>query len=40
MDGSEVLRAEATGSVDDPAALGQHVAEVLLNQGARALLDS
>ena len=33
------IRAEATGAADDPEALGREVAEKLLAQGARALLD-
>jgi hydroxymethylbilane synthase len=38
-DGQGVVRAEATGSLDDPAALGDQVAETLLERGADALLD-
>ena len=38
-DGQSVVRAEATGSLDDPAALGDQVAETLLERGADALLD-
>ena len=39
MDGTEILRAESEGPVDAPAELGARVADQLLSQGARALLD-
>ena len=39
-DGGLVLRAEARGSRQDPDALGTRVAEDLLAQGARAILDA
>lgn len=35
-----VIRAEAVGSLDEPHALGEHVAQALLAQGARALLQT
>lgn len=38
LDGSTILRAEATGSVKDPEALGVQVAEDLLEKGAWAIL--
>ena len=38
LDGSTILRAEATGSVKDPEALGIQVAEDLLEKGAWAIL--
>jgi hydroxymethylbilane synthase len=38
-DGSELLRASATGSVSDPEGLGISLAEELLRRGARAMLD-
>ncbi|MEQ8860630.1 MAG: hydroxymethylbilane synthase [Pseudomonadales bacterium] len=38
VDGSRLLRAEATGS--DPGAVGAEVVELLLAQGAAAILDS
>ncbi len=37
-DGSQILRAEATGQIDQAAALGKKVAEDLLAQGADAIL--
>ena len=37
-DGSEVLRAETTGSVEEAVALGVRVAEDLLSQGAAEIL--
>jgi hydroxymethylbilane synthase len=40
LDGSTVVQAEGTGSRHDPEALGAKVAEDLLKQGARAILDS
>ena len=39
IDGSVLLRAEATGSIDAPEALGIAVAEQLLRQGAGAILE-
>jgi hydroxymethylbilane synthase len=39
-DGTRVLRAQATGPVLDPEALGQRVGEDLLGQGAAAILAS
>ncbi|MDX1453060.1 MAG: hydroxymethylbilane synthase, partial [Oleiphilaceae bacterium] len=38
IDGTQILRAEATGSIDNPEALGRKVAEQLLEQGADKLL--
>ncbi|GLQ33064.1 hydroxymethylbilane synthase [Litoribrevibacter albus] len=38
-DGKTVLRHEVRGSASDPEALGIEVAEVLLGQGAQAILD-
>lgn len=38
-DGSRVLRAESRGPADDPAALGRRVAAMLIEQGARAILE-
>jgi hydroxymethylbilane synthase len=40
LDGSRIIRASAAGSLSDPETLGAMVAEELLAQGARALLDS
>lgn len=40
LDGATMLRAEATGLATDYAGLGQTVAEALLSQGARAVLDA
>jgi hydroxymethylbilane synthase len=40
LDGSEVVRASALGPTDDPEALGAAVARNLLEQGARAILES
>jgi hydroxymethylbilane synthase len=37
-DGTDVLEAQATGSADDPVALGQDVAEQLLRQGGEAIV--
>ncbi|MCU0836722.1 MAG: hydroxymethylbilane synthase, partial [Chromatiaceae bacterium] len=37
-DGSRILRAEAHGSVDEPVALGESVAQDLLDQGAGDIL--
>ncbi len=39
-DGSRFLHAMASGSADDPEAVGQALADQLLNQGARAILDA
>lgn len=38
VDGSRILRAETTGDVDDAEALGRHVADDLLAQGAAEIL--
>lgn len=38
-DGSQLLRAEKTGPVSDPEALGIAVADMLIDQGAKAILD-
>ena len=38
VDGSTILRAEAYGSISDPAETGRRVADTLLAQGARELL--
>lgn len=40
LDGSRMARAEATGAADAPEALGEIVAEALLQQGAAAILDA
>ena len=40
VDGSEVIRAEIRGPVDQAEALGTALAEELLDHGARAILDS
>ncbi len=40
LDGSTILRAQAHGGTDDPAAIGREVAATLLDQGARELLDA
>ena len=40
LDGTSIIRASAAGSLSDPETLGAMVAEELLAQGARALLDS
>ena len=39
-DGGRFLHALAAGSADDPEAVGQALAEQLLSQGARAILDA
>lgn len=39
-DGTELIRAQAVGSVSDPEALGAQVAGQLLDQGARVILDA
>ena len=38
-DGTKLLRAEKTGPVSDPEALGIAVAEMLIEQGAKEILD-
>ncbi len=38
VDGTTILRAEANGSISDPAETGRRVADTLLAQGARELL--
>ncbi|HUU14340.1 MAG TPA: hydroxymethylbilane synthase [Terriglobia bacterium] len=40
LDGSEIVRASAFGPADEPEALGATVARSLLEQGARAILES
>jgi len=40
LDGTQVIRARGEGSASDPEALGAAVAEDLLRQGAREILDS
>ncbi len=40
LQGDTLIRAEAIGDVGDPEALGPRVADDLLRQGARAILDS
>ncbi len=40
LDGSTVIRATAAGVPDAPESLGAKVAEALLEQGAKAILDS
>lgn len=40
LDGTKIIRASAAGSVTDPVALGTAVAQGLLKQGARFVLDS
>jgi hydroxymethylbilane synthase len=40
LDGTRVVRAQAVGSVSDPEALGAAVAEDLLRQGGREILDT
>jgi hydroxymethylbilane synthase len=40
LDATRVIRAQAVGSVSDPEALGAAVAEDLLRQGGREILDS
>ncbi|GMR18442.1 MAG: hydroxymethylbilane synthase [Gammaproteobacteria bacterium] len=39
-DGSKIIRAEVTGPVSEHVALGMQLAEELLSQGAREILDS
>jgi porphobilinogen deaminase len=38
-DGSAMIRYTATGECSRPSELGRNVAQVLLNRGARAILD-
>ena len=40
LDGKTVIRAAASGASDEPEALGATVADALLEQGAKAILDS
>jgi len=40
LDGSTLIRAAAFGASDEPEALGATVADALLKQGAKAILDS
>jgi hydroxymethylbilane synthase len=40
LDGTQILRAAASGSLDDPLQLGRTVAEELLAQGAQQLIDA
>ena len=40
LQGKNVIRAQASESIEDPEALGGRVAEDLLRQGARAILES
>ena len=40
LDGQNLLRSTANGSINDPAAVGQHLAAELLAMGAKAILDS
>lgn len=40
LDGSEVIRGSAAGSLDDPERLGERLAQDLLSRGARAVLES
>lgn len=40
LQGENVIRAQASESIEDPEALGGRVAEDLLRQGARAILES
>jgi hydroxymethylbilane synthase len=39
LEGERILRAEESGSVDDPAAVGRRLADALVAQGAREILD-
>lgn len=39
-DGSKILKANGTGTLDEPEALGKRLAEDLLNQGAQEILDA
>lgn len=38
LDGSEIIRVEETGTLTDAAALGERTADILLKQGAEAIL--
>ena len=40
LDGSALIRATASGPIDDPEGLGARVAQDLLERGARAILES
>jgi hydroxymethylbilane synthase len=40
LDGTQVIRAQAKSPAADPEALGAAVADDLLRQGAREILDS
>lgn len=40
LTGTQIIRAAATGAADAPAALGKQVADNLLAQGARTILDA
>jgi hydroxymethylbilane synthase len=40
LDGSEIVRASASGPADEPEALGATVARTLLEQGAGPILES
>jgi hydroxymethylbilane synthase len=40
LQGVAIIRAEAKGSIENPEGLGERVAEDLLRQGARAILES
>jgi hydroxymethylbilane synthase len=40
LDGSRLLRARAAGPVNEPEHLGANVADDLLSQGAREILES
>lgn len=40
LDGNQVIRAAAVGSIEDPEALGGEVARDLMAQGVRAILES
>ena len=39
-DGSEIIRAESTGALDDPEALGRRLGASLLERGARRILET
>jgi hydroxymethylbilane synthase len=39
-DGASVVRGEASGTVEDPEAVGQALAEALLDRGGRAILEA
>ncbi len=40
LDGTQIIRDHITGPIDNPAQLGQTLAQTLLNKGAREILDS